>query len=555
MKKIIKISSLLLIVMGILIGCTVDKDPEDSSAGSDDSSIEDLVASPEELEPYGKYDETLTYTVGKVIPGNPKLPDGDTYEDNDYTEYLKEVLNIQNVNDFEAQSGDNYDQRVSMAIATEDLPDIMVVGLETLHQLVENDLIADLTEVYETSTTDRVKEMYDSYDGRAIDLATFDGKIMALPGTQTNNVPTMLWIRQDWMDKLGLDAPKTVDDLEEILTAFIEENPGDNEPGRTIGLGMSEAIGGLYGALFQADHMLSTFDSFPRQWIEQDGEVIYGSITEGTKEGLAKLADWYDKGLIDPQLAVRDSVESILTNGEAGAFFGPWWASDYPLNDAKKIDPEADWQPYIISDEDGKVKAFTQNPTDGFYVVRKGFEHPELLPKIASVLNDKLVYEDYNYEPIVEFNKQGYDGGKPLDILINYSTATTDMHDDIVATIDGEKDPETLNIDDYAQYQKVKAYLDDPENADENAWSGYMSRIVSTGLMKDTELEEVHPVFFGQTPTMKLKWTNLVKLEDEAFLKIVTGEEDIDYFDEFVETWKNTGGDEITQEVVEAIKQ
>jgi len=38
-------------------------------------------------------------------------------------------------------------------------------------------------------------------------------------------------------------------------------------------------------------------------------------------------------------------------------------------------------------------------------------------------------------------------------------------------------------------------------------------------------------------------------------LKIVTGEEDIDYFDEFVETWKKTGGDEITQEIEEAIKQ
>src|SRR5690625_1107090 len=154
-----------------------------------------------------------------------------------------------------------------MAIATEDLPDIMVVGLETLHQLVENDLIADLTDVYETSTTDRIKEMYDSYDGRALELATFDEKIMALPGTQTDNVPTMLWIRQDWIEKVDLDEPETLDDLEEILTAFVEQNPGNNEEGRTIGLGMSEAIGGLYGALFQADHMLSIFDSFPRQWI------------------------------------------------------------------------------------------------------------------------------------------------------------------------------------------------------------------------------------------------------------------------------------------------
>ena len=81
-----------------------------------------------------------------------------------------------------------------------------------------------------------------------------------------------------------------------------------------------------------------------------------------------------------------------------------------------------------------------------------------------------------------------------------------------------------------------------------------MSRMVAGKLMADTKVNEVHPVFFGQTPSMKLKRTNLVKLEDEAFLKIVTGEEDVAYFDEFVETWKKTGGNDITKEVSEAIK-
>lgn len=81
-----------------------------------------------------------------------------------------------------------------------------------------------------------------------------------------------------------------------------------------------------------------------------------------------------------------------------------------------------------------------------------------------------------------------------------------------------------------------------------------MSRMVAAKLMADTKINEVNPVFFGQTPSMKLKWANLVKLEDEAFLKIVTGEEDLDYFDEFVDTWKKTGGSDITKEVSESIK-
>jgi putative aldouronate transport system substrate-binding protein len=549
MKKFITICAVLLMSLGVLTGCMMqsssEKEPETKT-----------VATSEELKPYGKYKETVTYTVGKATPGIPKLPEGQTYEDNAYTQYLKETLNIQNVNKFEAQSGDAYDQKVSMAVASGDLPDIMSVDAETLRELVENDMITDLTDVYESSASDFVKEKYHSYDGRALEAATFDGKLMALPSTQNANVPTMLWLRKDWLDKLGLEEPKTVDDMEGILTEFVQKDPGGNGKGKTVGLTLSKSIGGLYGSLFQADNIFATYHSFPRQWIEQDGEVVYGSITDETKQGLGLLADWYKKGLIDPQLAVRESIESLIASGEAGAFFGPWWSADYPLNDAKKVNKNADWQPYIISnDGSGEVTAYTQNPAGEFYVVRKGFEHPELLPKIASALNDKLVNEDLDYMPVVDFIKGGFDGGKPLNIMVNFNDATAQMYKDIKAAIDGEKDTSTLTLDDLSSYQKIQQYLKDPAKADANQWSGYMSRMVAAKLMADTKINEVNPVFFGQTPSMKLKWSNLVKLEDEAFLKIVTGEEELDYFDKFVDTWKKTGGSDITKEVSESIKE
>lgn len=547
MKKVLIIFSAFLMLLSLLTGCMM-------TSGSDEKETNlKSTATAEELKPFGKYKETVTYTIGKSTPGIPKLPEGQTYEDNAYTQYLKETLNIQNVNKFEAQTGDAYDQKVSMAVASSDLPDIMAVDAETLRELVENDMVADLTEVYETSTSDLVKEKYDSYGGRALKEATFDGKLMALPSTQNANIPTMLWLRKDWLDQLGLEEPKTVEDLEKILTEFVEKNPSGKG---TIGLALSKAVGGLYGSLFQADNIFATYNSFPRQWIEQDGEVVYGSITEETKKGLGVLADWYKKGLIDPQLAVRDSIESLIASGEVGAFFGPWWSSDYPLNDARKMDGNADWQPYIISsDGSGVITAYTQNPAGEFYVVRKGFEHPELLPKLASALNDKLVREDLDYKPVVDFIKGGFDGGKPLNIMINFNDATAQMYKDIKATLDGEKDPSTLTLDDLSSYQKIQGYLENPEKADAIQWSAYMSRMVAGELMAETKINEVHPVFFGQTPSMKLKWANLVKLEDEAFLKIVTGEEDLNYFDKFVDTWKKTGGNDITKEVSEAIKE
>ena len=61
-------------------------------------------------------------------------------------------------------------------------------------------------------------------------------------------------------------------------------------------------------------------------------------------------------------------------------------------------------------------------------------------------------------------------------------------------------------------------------------------------------MEEKIP-FFGKTETMSTKWANLEKLEIETFVKIITGEKSVDYFDEFVTTWNQMGGEDITKEV------
>ncbi|WP_445487780.1 ABC transporter substrate-binding protein [Niallia sp. 03133] len=549
MKKIFSIAAASLMSFSVLAGCSM------LSNSSEDTKTK-TIATKEELTPFGKYKETVTYTVGKATPGIAKLPKGQTYEDDAYTRYLKETLNIQSENKFEAQDGDAYNQKVSMAVASGDLPDIMSVDATTLRQLVDNDMIADLSDVYKSSASDYIKDMYNSYDGRALDAATFDGKLMALPSTANANIPTMLWLRKDWMDKLGLDAPKTVEDMEKVLEAFVQKDPGGNGKGNTVGLALSPSIGGLYGSLFVADNILSTYNSFPRQWIEQDGKVVYGSITEETKQGLGKLAEWYKDGLIDPQFAVRKSIEDLIIGGQTGAYFGPWWTPDYPLNSAKQKNAKADWEPYIISkDGSGTITAYTQNPASEFYVVKKGFQHPEVLPKVLSALDDKLRREDRNYQPVVDFIKEGGDRGAPINIMVNFNDATAQMYQNINSAVEGKKDPATLSLDDQSSYEKITGYLKDPAKADANQWSAYKSRMVAGKLMAETKINEVNPVFFGQTKSMKLKWANLTKLEDEAFLKIVTGEKDLNYFNKFVDTWKKTGGSDITKEVTETIKE
>ena len=58
------------------------------------------------------------------------------------------------------------------------------------------------------------------------------------------------------------------------------------------------------------------------------------------------------------------------------------------------------------------------------------------------------------------------------------------------------------------------------------------------------------PVFPQTTPTMETNWANLEKLEEETFIKIVTGVEDVETgFAQFVENWNAQGGAQIIDEI------
>ena len=102
-------------------------------------------------------------------------------------------------NSFEAVSGSDYDQKVSMAIASSTIPDIMhVADYATLVELVESDLIEDLTDVYNNLACDTVKAAYESYgeENNPLNTVTFDGKIMAIPKTQLSDGQDFLWLRK-----------------------------------------------------------------------------------------------------------------------------------------------------------------------------------------------------------------------------------------------------------------------------------------------------------------------------------------------------------------------
>ncbi|MDO5402936.1 MAG: extracellular solute-binding protein [Eubacteriales bacterium] len=569
--------ALITVTMTILAGC-------DSPAIDDD--IKDRSLTQESAEaakttPYGAYPETVYYTLGKMTSNNnSNMPKKDTYEDNAYTRFIKDTINVQNVDAFEVTDSE-YDTNVSMAITMNSIPDIMIVqDYDTLTKLVETGMVEDLTESYNQCISDRVKSMYASYGESLMELVTFDGRIMALPETNITDGPNMIWLRKDWMDKLGLSEPKTVADAMAVIKEFVEKDPAGNGAGNTVGLVCDTSLAGEcgYSSEYLLDTIFAGFGAYPKQWIyDENGNVVYGSVTDEAKEALSYINSLYREKILDNKFLLRTNANIIelVENGLCGSFFGPWWAPNNPLINAVDKNPEAVWEPYLLATDDTGITSYhSQNPTYKYIVVRKGYEYPEIAAKVISVLFDKIRYECRDNEEFIKYYQLNVEPtARPLSINVDYNNALTTCYQQLSDALSGVMPPSSLNLMERSYYEACVAYLNNSgktyalgsdsatesaagrKNAAAGQWAAYMSRIKACSLLNSGNIRMVKSLYFGTTKTMKSEWWKLKEKETQAYLKIVCGEEPIDYFDAFAAEWYNSGGRDITAEVSEAVKK
>ncbi|TLS53335.1 extracellular solute-binding protein [Paenibacillus antri] len=135
-----------------------------------------------------------------------------------------------------------------------------------------------------------------------------EGNIWGIPrGTPAVHYP--IWIRTDWLAKLNLDMPKTLDELEAVMKAFKEQDPDGNGKDDTIP--MMTDLNGIKNALLggYTEHGNSN-------WIDPaDQKVKPFELAPGYKEFVAKMADWYQKGYIYKEsFAKFDALELLKTN-------------------------------------------------------------------------------------------------------------------------------------------------------------------------------------------------------------------------------------------------
>ena len=504
--------------------------------------------------PLGKYPDTVEYSLGKIAgANNANLPIGDTYEDNAYTRYLKNVLNIQNKDVFELEAGGSYEEALEMAIADKDIPDILVVsGRDNLVRLVEEGMVEDLSRVYEECTTDTIKEMYQSYGDSLLDSATFDGKLYAFPNTAIDDGEMLLWLRQDWIEKLGMEEPRTMDEAMEVIRAFVENDVGGD--GKTIGLACSTDLIAGSSETYGVDGIFSNFGALPETWLlNENGHAVYGSLTQNTKRALAYLNQLYNEGILDSRFLLRktENIDELVVKGYCGAIFGRWWAPNNPLISSYSADNSARWKPYLFPPEENETEPeiIFESYDDWMYVVvRKGYAYPEIVGKYVSVIFDYSRYEDDKYANEVNdyFAINVDPTARPMNINVDYIDALYRCGRNIQRALDSEISVTELSGLEKSYYNTCRSYLNGNLTT-ANGWAAYASRIEAVEVLKEAAEPEKSVVSMGSADGEIPQ--NLQDMEQQTFLQIITGEKSLDYFDTFVIEWYENGGAELEEDV------
>ncbi|GGD78798.1 extracellular solute-binding protein [Paenibacillus nasutitermitis] len=423
--------------------------------------------------------------------------------------------------DFIAQQapGDDYQTKLNLLASSNDLPDFFDIDALTLSRFVDQGLVQPIDEYLKAAPhlMELIPEFY-------WDQVTFDGKIYALPNgmrSEAFNSPnvTSVLVRQDWLDAVGLKEPATLDELHEVLKAFVTKDPDKNGKNDTQGLSGTK--------LSRFNSIFGAYGIIPNFWMERDGQIQKGFTLPETKQVLALLQQWYKEGLIDPDFPVMETkqLNEKIINSKVGFF----------ENDAFLVDPKANPTPEALNKTTPTSKLSLIAPPIG----PDGKSGNPETNAVASAPLRALSVNAQDPEKLFRFLDWMVDSGEGggFDLAL-YGIEGTDY------TFDKEKNLITQSTS-YADLYK-KGYNNPIRMAFiiDRRWT---TQEVRTGI--ETASKSIISNALWRTVPAELDYPDLeTKLWAEYFVKIVTGVWPVDKFDEFVKKYKQQGGQEIQEQ-------
>ena len=149
-----------------------------------------------------------------------------------------------------------------------------------------------------------------------------------------------LHLRKDWIDKLGLKVPVTMEEWHAVLTAFRTRDPNGN--GKADEIPMSNAWNKGTEDLTVINVFKGAYGVTGSFMARKDNRIAYGPLEPGYRQWLAEMRRWYAEELIDPDYLTNDrkAIDANILGNRVGACsrssrHGPWrdtWRSRGPAS-------------------------------------------------------------------------------------------------------------------------------------------------------------------------------------------------------------------------------
>ncbi|WP_223869536.1 extracellular solute-binding protein [Paenibacillus sabuli] len=440
------------------------------------------------------------------------FPDGMDENTNPYIAYVREETEL-DVR-VELPPSEVYEEKLNAIMASGKLPDLIhTYNPVWVDEYVDRGKLLPLDYLLATYGQELLRRIPEEAWARV----RYEGEIYAIPSLMEVQGTELMYARKDWLDRLGLGPPVTLDDYYEVIRAFAEDDPDGNGKDDTIGLLLTEDLG-------RSAPLLGAFGVQRGIWLERGGELVYGSTLPEMKEGLAFLARLYREGLLDPLFPLNRNGNLIdkIAGGQVGLYSAAWYDTRGPIAQSMRNDPEAEWiaLDYPVGPS-GTYGVYGNNLIRGFNVTPVGAEHPERVVQLLNFIAG--------------------DGAKALKLGFEGEIWT--MEDGRMVTDFPEHDKHLYR----GMYQ---ALVDIPDPLLDKR------RLDSLGeqfRLYDNQQRIAHNLipdrFYGTpTPAMSGHMTRLRELE-EVFTRIVVGVDPPEAFDDFVAQWYAEGGEQITREV------
>lgn len=314
------VSSLLTCVLlgGVLAGCAGDKENSQAPAASDNGAVESLSM------PITQTPITIKW-----------------YQRNFVETELKSMGEMEAFKELEKRTGihiefvhpPNTPDALNVMLASGDYPDVIFWDWASVPRGLTgliNDGVAiklnDYMDKYAVNYKKVIEKNQDLKKYVTLDDGTYPAFFQLDPDPMRTSYNGLI-TRKDWLDKLGLKPPTTIEEWHTVLKAFKEKDPNGNGKADEIPYSIAKApsgtaLGGVGSGMSEFTAAWGILDGFYKD--PASGKLLYGPMQPQYKDYLTTMASWYKEGLIDSEFASTDAkgLTTKLQNELVGTTYG-----------------------------------------------------------------------------------------------------------------------------------------------------------------------------------------------------------------------------------------